>query len=314
MDVQPSPSSDPSRPSNAHPIFWFEDGRLVIQVDDTLYKVHQSLLSREYVLFEACLGIPSKTEGDGTLAVPLKLFLVEAEGFELFLEMIYPPVPRTDEGGDLVMVDPPTPIALELRAHRLLAASDHLDAARGKALAVSALRALNLPAIRRLSYGKMFTLETQEWIIMPAKELWSRPIRSLTFEEHGDLSYQMLKFLASRHEEYREYVELIAIRVPVRDIHDEESCFNHQGCAAAWSEFWMNTVVKFLFHPNPSLRLQLDDKLQEKLMLLTTPTGMVNDCKIFKIIRMQVDGIFAKEEVYKQAFASDIATLFKQMF
>jgi hypothetical protein len=34
-----------------HPVFWFDDGSVVVQVQDHLYKIHKSLLSRHSNFF-----------------------------------------------------------------------------------------------------------------------------------------------------------------------------------------------------------------------------------------------------------------------
>ncbi|KAJ7588357.1 hypothetical protein C8J56DRAFT_890156 [Mycena floridula] len=300
-----------------HLVYWFEDGQLVIQprqVENTLYRVHQSLLRRESRLFDNCLSIPDgKGEGEGTEAKPLKFFSMATEGFELFLDMLYPAVPITDDNGDVIMPSAPTPSSLELRFHRLLTACDHLDAARGKAIAVEGLRSLNLSAPRRLLYAKMFTLEpVDDWVTMPARELFGRPIRSLSTADHSDLSYSVLNMLACRREEYRDFRELVAIRVPSRDNH-HDSCINHNACVAAWSALWNGTVVKLLFHPSTFQRVELNYELKEKLTSIATPTGMIQACKVHKIEKMEEQKLFEKESLYRDAFATDVATSFRQM-
>jgi hypothetical protein len=52
-----------------HPIFWFDDGSVVIRVQDRLYKIHKSLLSRHSDFFAHCHPV-TKPSDDVLRRVP----------------------------------------------------------------------------------------------------------------------------------------------------------------------------------------------------------------------------------------------------
>jgi hypothetical protein len=50
-----------------HPIFWFDDGSVVVRVQDHLFKVHRSLLSRHSSFFAHCHVITKTSKSDAAL-------------------------------------------------------------------------------------------------------------------------------------------------------------------------------------------------------------------------------------------------------
>lgn len=76
--------------------FWFEDGSAVIEVENTLYNVHRSILKRQSNFFRESLpgqfctfNTISGTSPAGTLQQPLALGVTKLD-FELLLQLIYP--------------------------------------------------------------------------------------------------------------------------------------------------------------------------------------------------------------------------------
>jgi len=55
--LSPCPSTD----------FWFEDGSVVLQVESTLFRVHQSILSMHSDVFQGMFSVPQPTVTDGDL-------------------------------------------------------------------------------------------------------------------------------------------------------------------------------------------------------------------------------------------------------
>ncbi|KIM28610.1 hypothetical protein M408DRAFT_329376 [Serendipita vermifera MAFF 305830] len=73
-----------------HHSLYFEDGNFVMQVENAIFKVHQSLLSRYSVVISEMLAAPSQGESkDGTDEKPLVFPDDSALGWELLLSIQY---------------------------------------------------------------------------------------------------------------------------------------------------------------------------------------------------------------------------------
>ncbi|KAI0677575.1 hypothetical protein C8Q78DRAFT_1066075 [Trametes maxima] len=76
-----------------HREYFFEDGNVVFQVEDTLYKLHRSLLEKHSPVFRELFTIPQpegSTEGR-TEDNPIVLAGIQAVNFTRFLWLLYPP-------------------------------------------------------------------------------------------------------------------------------------------------------------------------------------------------------------------------------
>ncbi|KDQ59110.1 hypothetical protein JAAARDRAFT_33840 [Jaapia argillacea MUCL 33604] len=90
LQVPPPPSLEPTLEDlglTKHEKYFFSDGSLDISVENTLFKVHLSFLSRDSVLFESALSQTKKCKGDFDIVT---LDGVKAIDFERFLGVIYP--------------------------------------------------------------------------------------------------------------------------------------------------------------------------------------------------------------------------------
>ena len=54
-----------------HPDLWFDDGSVICQAEDTLFKVHMSQLSRHSVFFRDMFSLPQPQAGPANFAVHL---------------------------------------------------------------------------------------------------------------------------------------------------------------------------------------------------------------------------------------------------
>ena len=81
------------RISVRHPIFWFDDGSIVVRVQDYLFKVHRSLLSRHSNFFAQSQSIASTSDLREDLAANCGYIVVErhvlVQDVEVLLEHLY---------------------------------------------------------------------------------------------------------------------------------------------------------------------------------------------------------------------------------
>ncbi|KAH7096692.1 hypothetical protein BKA62DRAFT_718913 [Auriculariales sp. MPI-PUGE-AT-0066] len=79
-------------------LFWFYDGSFTLQAENTLFKVHKSVLERSSEYFENLLkdAMPSKT-ADGTDEAPMVLPEVTSDQFTSLLKVIYTEWPELNE-------------------------------------------------------------------------------------------------------------------------------------------------------------------------------------------------------------------------
>ena len=77
-----------------HPDLWFEDGNIVLQAEDTVFKVFRSILSKHAQLFRDIFSLPrSTTETEQEQYEESVLIRVqeEAEHMAIFLRAIFDP-------------------------------------------------------------------------------------------------------------------------------------------------------------------------------------------------------------------------------
>lgn len=74
-----------------HPDLWFKDGSIVLKVQKTLFKVHQSLLSSHSTIFADMLGVPQPPDQNTIEGCPLVEVPDDAADFAYLLKAIYDP-------------------------------------------------------------------------------------------------------------------------------------------------------------------------------------------------------------------------------
>jgi hypothetical protein len=92
-----TPTHDSRRPRSIGPIrhaeYYFDDGNLVLLVENTLYNVHRGMLKRHSELFFSMLSLPQPSGSSEGLkdSHPVKLQEVSSVDFERLLWILYPP-------------------------------------------------------------------------------------------------------------------------------------------------------------------------------------------------------------------------------
>lgn len=81
-----------SKPSSAsiirHPAYWFEDGSLIVQVQDVAYKLHKTLLTRHSPVLSTLSSSTDEGYSVSALRIPDELGVLSEE-FERLLEHLY---------------------------------------------------------------------------------------------------------------------------------------------------------------------------------------------------------------------------------
>ncbi|TDL18025.1 hypothetical protein BD410DRAFT_512536 [Rickenella mellea] len=88
----PGPTDVPS--VSRHPEYYFDDGNLVLQVENVLFRVFRSTFNRHSAVFREVLAAPADSnncEGESDRK-PFLLLGISAVDFERLLSIIYPPV------------------------------------------------------------------------------------------------------------------------------------------------------------------------------------------------------------------------------
>ena len=79
---------------NRHPDLWFDDGNVVLRVEDTIYKFLRSILSRESPLFADMFSLPQAADIDSSdtyHGCPLVRFSETAKDMSCFLAALSDP-------------------------------------------------------------------------------------------------------------------------------------------------------------------------------------------------------------------------------
>ncbi|KAH7101758.1 hypothetical protein BKA62DRAFT_164997 [Auriculariales sp. MPI-PUGE-AT-0066] len=74
-----------------HSDLWYEDGTLVLQANESMFKVHRSILTRHSEFFSDMLQIAQSAGDEGTDARPLVVPYVDGETMAELLHIIYGP-------------------------------------------------------------------------------------------------------------------------------------------------------------------------------------------------------------------------------
>jgi hypothetical protein len=60
--MQTDASSPNARPKRSEP--WFDDGNLVLETEDTQFRVHRGIICTSSIVFKDMFGLPQLTQGD----------------------------------------------------------------------------------------------------------------------------------------------------------------------------------------------------------------------------------------------------------
>ncbi|OJT13806.1 hypothetical protein TRAPUB_9653 [Trametes pubescens] len=174
-----------------HSEYYFEDGNLVILVENTLFRLFRSTFTRHSVVFKDLFSLPTgpkgqPIEGDDD-ANPLTFSGISATDFERLLWVLYPPDFNTPK---------PTSAA---EWHSILSLASRWELASVRALALRHLQSLSLPPVDRVLLAREFDLGGR-WALAAYTALCERP-QPLSLDEAARLGLPTATRVAQVREE-----------------------------------------------------------------------------------------------------------------
>ncbi|EIW54054.1 uncharacterized protein TRAVEDRAFT_91862, partial [Trametes versicolor FP-101664 SS1] len=175
-----------------HAEYYFEDGNLVILVENTLFRLFRSTFTRHSVVFKDLFSLPTgpnlgqPIEGDDDTN-PLTFSGISATDFERLLWVLYPPDFNTPK---------PTSAA---EWHSILSLASRWELASVRALALRQLQSLALPAVDRVLLAREFDLGGR-WALAAYTALCERP-QPLSLDEAARLGLATATRVAQVREE-----------------------------------------------------------------------------------------------------------------
>ncbi|EJD35054.1 hypothetical protein AURDEDRAFT_117491 [Auricularia subglabra TFB-10046 SS5] len=158
-----------------HPTFWFEDGNVTLQVEDTVFKLHKSLLIKACALFQDTFAVGSSAaETEATDEHPLELHRTRQE-FVVLCRTIYATWGDDERFGTEDLV-------------RLLSAAHFFGAREIYARAIDRLEKKRVGPVDRIVYAKQFGID--DWL-EPAFVTLVQTLRTLSDDEARRIEWSM---------------------------------------------------------------------------------------------------------------------------
>ncbi|RDX55570.1 hypothetical protein OH76DRAFT_1428616 [Lentinus brumalis] len=162
-----------------HCDFYFDDGNVIIRVEDTQYKLHRSLLERHSPVFRELFTVPQPHDSSEGVSEdnPIVLFGIQATNFTRLLRLLYPPV----------LAD--CPIATVDEWMSIFEQADRWQIDYLRECALAQLRSSYIRPVHKLLFWTRYNLPLNE-LIPTYMEIISRP-KPLSLEEAEELGLPM---------------------------------------------------------------------------------------------------------------------------
>jgi len=169
IEVQSMPRAFPKR----HPVYYFDDGSLVVLVESTLFNVHRSTFTRHSRVFSDVFSLPKPVQGQcvegSSDECPLQFPGISSTDFERLMSIIYPAdfgehKPRTVEEWTSIL-------------H--LATRWEFDSIRH--LAIHKLEGLTISPVDKIVLSRQFNINTP-WTLTAYTDICQRPDTLTVFE------------------------------------------------------------------------------------------------------------------------------------
>ncbi|OBZ69900.1 hypothetical protein A0H81_10110 [Grifola frondosa] len=188
----PFPKSDISSIPVHHPDYYFDDGNFVILVENTLFNIFRSTLTRHSPIFRDLFSLPEPTdlpaEGSGDTN-PLHLPGISSTDFERLLWILYPPNYGTHKAATLV------------EWTSILHLATRWEFTDVCALAIRELQALEISAVDKILLAREFDIGGR-WTAAAYAALCERP-EALTLPEAVRLGLETAMRIAQMREQLR---------------------------------------------------------------------------------------------------------------
>ncbi|RPD67210.1 hypothetical protein L227DRAFT_619446 [Lentinus tigrinus ALCF2SS1-6] len=210
-----------------HRDYYFDDGNIVIRVQDTLYKLHRSLLERHSPVFRELFTVPQPEGSTEGLAEdnPIILSGIEAIDFTRLLWLLYPPVLAT------------CPITTVDEWMSIFEQADRWQVDYLREFALARLRSSYIPPIRKILFWTRYNLPPNE-LIPTYMEIISRK-QPLTLQEAEEAGLPMFVKIGQAREL----------------VHEEGACQFCKGGFSVKGDKALGAIVQRVFGlplPDPS--------------------------------------------------------------
>ncbi|KAI6154588.1 hypothetical protein BKA82DRAFT_166266 [Pisolithus tinctorius] len=247
-----------------HPKYWFTDGNIVFQADDTLFCLHRGALFVHSPTLEGIFTLPSGVVNDGVDEEhPIKLPGISGGEFEHLVSWMYH-VGSVHHDRNL-----PSLVAI-LKVSRLWQIDNSID------WAIAHLNQLNLSAVTKLELACKYTIP--QWIPPSVCLLLLNPLSAITEDEAYCLGIRVYSIIAKAHEALDMERHIIAAVPPGLSLPPLSLCTpsQHSNCKDIWAHFWWQKIAHQLLHPYNPLPL---NSLVQFIGEQKNPDGLNLECK-----------------------------------
>ncbi|KAF9230040.1 hypothetical protein BU15DRAFT_84126 [Melanogaster broomeanus] len=272
-----------------HPIFYFDDGNIVFQADQTLFRLHQGILTVHSAAWRDILKIPSGIESDGTEAHPILLEGITESEFAHFVTWVY------HVGSNETELDEAALIAI-LKVSRLWMIENSIT------WAVNHLARLDLSPARKLQLARMYIIPA--WIAPAIRQLMALPLASIAASDADNMGLVVYTIVARAHEATEKERKALAAVPPGLALQPSPGCnaTRHVYCVSIWGRFWWLRVARSLLHPTRPLQFT---SLLGYVAELPHPDGLNLQCKEAALAEMVESGALqVGEQIIEGAIAA----------
>ncbi|KAJ7202110.1 hypothetical protein GGX14DRAFT_399681 [Mycena pura] len=222
-----------------HDKFWYEDGSMVLRVQNLLYKIYIGIFTQLSPVLSEILSIPAQLAvgqlQEGTEAWPLFLAGFTIQEFDDFMAYLSPPGWKVTDASEQ-----------ERMFTGLLKIADRWQISDARAYAITQLHLMPLLPSHRLELARMFTI--LEWVEPAVRTIFDGKLADLTSDDLDRIGYWVFVLLVKGKECMATELQRTASVAPKIDDHDW-SCKKPDACAETFKRLWWEKVGRRLLHP-----------------------------------------------------------------
>ncbi|KAJ7732947.1 hypothetical protein DFH07DRAFT_780787 [Mycena maculata] len=231
---------------NKNLAYWFADGSIVLRVENILYKIHISMLTKLSPDMGGILAIPDgKFDDDptreGTEQFPLLLPGLSIQEFEDLLYWVYRVEWKALDDAEKERV-----------CTNLLKVSDLWQIEVGRAYAIDALQTIYLPPSRRLELAGKYSIH--HWVEGAVAEIFSGKLTDLSEDDLSRIGLKVYSILVKGMHRMEIEMRRTANVEPAMTLDPDWQCKNHSVCIAAWKRLWWDRIGRKLLHPDSPIK------------------------------------------------------------
>ncbi|KAF8998157.1 hypothetical protein BDQ17DRAFT_1309371 [Cyathus striatus] len=267
-----------------HDYFCFDGGSHIFQVENTLYKLYQDLLSRASDFFANMFKVPQPegTQNSGsTDSYPIILPDIEVREFDNFLAWLIPSIPRVDRN-------------VEYWADVLRIADLYMvERAQEEARQEIQTRVRYLKEKPALVMSLALRFDLRDWYNYAFRAFLQESMLNISRADAEKIGMGCVLAIFKTHALIQEYRQSFAFIPP--KVHHAPHCRDRQGCAAALDDGWWKQVGRDLLNPRyPISCTDVLEKLDSYWFI-----GMGPECWNLTRLEMNLDSFQGEETIIK---------------